>query len=153
MEKISSFGVMGVVQVQEQPVEVRLAIREAFAQLLPLLVDLALEGLLEVHAPDVAQQVPRFEFQRHDHVHAVDGGVVVLDLAGDEGGCDQILDEGVGLGQEGGEIHLLPAVALLGLDSRVSQRLEFAALEEVDEAVWLEWEYFQVFGRSEWDAN
>ena len=137
MEKISSSWVMVIVKVKKELVEVDLLLGEAFSELFALLSFLNLHAFFTADAADVAKKVARLEFHGDDHVHAKDRTTFQLRLAWQERGCDQILDDGVGLGQQGGEIHLLPTESLLGLDAWVAEGFELRALEEVDDAIWL----------------
>lgn len=53
----------------------------------------------------------------------------------EEGGSHEVLNEGVMLGEQGGKVHLLPAVGLLEGGARVGEGVEAAAPQEIDGAV------------------
>lgn len=130
MEKISSFRVILVVEVDEEPVEVYLLPKALFYSLILL-------PFLSSHFADVAKQVLGVEFQSSHHVHPELPSVLLLDFPREERGRDEVFDEGIGLGEEGQEIHLLPAVFFLVLNPRVAELLEVVACEEVNDSVCL----------------
>lgn len=130
--KKSLVRVIVVVEDHEQPVEIGCALAKAASK---LFLGPSPRTCLLAHPSDMAQHVPCLLLHRHHHMHPEKAALLGMEVSGEEGGGDEVLDEGVMLREEGGEVHLLPAVGLLECGARVGEGVETAAPQEIDGAV------------------
>lgn len=130
--KKSLVRVIVVVKHHEQPVEIGSALAKTASK---FFLGPSCRACLLAHPSNMTQHVPRLPLDRHHHMHPEKSVLFDMQVAREEGGSHEILDLWVMFGEQGGKVHLLPAVGLLEGGARVGEGVEVAAPQEIDGAV------------------